>query len=416
MSFLRKGFLCCTLFLSFLPAANASDVNFYLLRLPDKPLPQVRKIAVFDFQGKPELGRRMADLVISALLEERRGLDENKAKSYLQGARTNVFQLVERSQIAKIFEEQKMSMAGLIDDQDLARLGELIGADVIITGMVNANSEDINKREKRVKRKKKAKDETYYVNCKTRKAEARVSLRIIDVNTAQILGTKEATASETSKRCGSSIERMKTVESLLQKNLEELPNQGLINYFNPFFKKKRFDFEDIKHKKIKGIGKDAKRAAKRYDLDGAYALYKKIEDQDPYNDRVHYNLAILDMMVGNYENSHRHFSMAFQLKDKKSYKKAMDFAQKMVRNSKILAGYNIKVEKHEFQTNKAILSKVKLRGGSDKRHAVQSAPNRDVIAWVPGGISLDVISKEKGWYKVKLIDGKIGYLNEKDVQ
>jgi len=63
------------------------------------------------------------------------------------------------------------------------------------------------------------------------------------------------------------------------------------------------------------------------------------------------------------------------------------------------------------------MDRVKLRGSSKIRIPVYASPGKGkVITKVPGGISLDFISNEKEFYKVKLINGQEGYINIKDAK
>jgi uncharacterized protein YgiM (DUF1202 family) len=39
-----------------------------------------------------------------------------------------------------------------------------------------------------------------------------------------------------------------------------------------------------------------------------------------------------------------------------------------------------------------------------------------VVAKIPGGISFEIVEKATGWYKIKLIGGKMGYIEAKNVK
>ena len=82
------------------------------------------KIAVLDFELQGEgyktadMGQIVAEWLITALVKEGR------------------FDVVERRLLAKLMEEQKLSMTGIIDETSATQLGKLLGVKVIVSGSV----------------------------------------------------------------------------------------------------------------------------------------------------------------------------------------------------------------------------------------------------------------------------------------
>lgn len=82
------------------------------------------KIAVLDFQLQgqghetADMGKIVAEWLITALVKEGR------------------FEVVERRLLRKILEEQKLVMAGVVDENSATQLGKLLGVKVIISGSV----------------------------------------------------------------------------------------------------------------------------------------------------------------------------------------------------------------------------------------------------------------------------------------
>ncbi|MBD3226405.1 MAG: hypothetical protein GF313_16875 [Caldithrix sp.] len=79
-------------------------------------------VAVFPFENKgtnQNLGEVILDKLITALLNIER------------------FRVIERSQLERILEEQKLSMSGIIDASTAVELGKGIGVDVILLGSVS---------------------------------------------------------------------------------------------------------------------------------------------------------------------------------------------------------------------------------------------------------------------------------------
>ncbi len=80
------------------------------------------KIAIVEF---PDLDGKSSDL-------GRYLAEELTTRLFLTGG----FQIIERSQIRKIIEEQKLSASGLVDEATASRLGRLLGVDALAIGTV----------------------------------------------------------------------------------------------------------------------------------------------------------------------------------------------------------------------------------------------------------------------------------------
>jgi hypothetical protein len=77
-------------------------------------------VAVLDYEasapGNKDMGAQMADVLTARLSVE------------------DSFQLVERSGIAKILDEQKLKLVGLVDQEQAAKVGKLLGAKLLVMG------------------------------------------------------------------------------------------------------------------------------------------------------------------------------------------------------------------------------------------------------------------------------------------
>jgi len=113
----------------------AQDVTVFVLSPPEKELPGVEKISIMNFKG--DKGKLLADYMTSFLMQDERGIHDlsgnlfskgTEGKTYLKGARTNVFSLVERTEIDKVLQEQNLSNSGLIDDTQAAEIGKILGS------------------------------------------------------------------------------------------------------------------------------------------------------------------------------------------------------------------------------------------------------------------------------------------------
>lgn len=83
----------------------------------------------------------------------------------------------------------------------------------------------------------------------------------------------------------------------------------------------------------------------------------------------------------------------------------------------MLASLGVELEKYEFAVSNSEMTstlspKIKLKGGAKDRFLIKKTPhsNAETLAKIPGGLELDLLEKEGDWIKVRLIDGKIGYV------
>ena len=150
--------------------------------LPCKATTEFKKIkvAVLDFQLQGEgydtqdMGKIVSEWLITALVKEGR------------------FEVVERRLLEQIFQEHKLIMTGVVDEQSATQVGKLLGVKVIISGSVL-----------------KLKNYT------------EVNARIIDVESASII-TAENAKSTTTER----LEEL--VVEMAQKIIKDFPLQGYI--------------------------------------------------------------------------------------------------------------------------------------------------------------------------------------------
>jgi curli biogenesis system outer membrane secretion channel CsgG len=74
------------------------------------------RIALLPISGDPAVAREAYDLIT------------------MQFINSGKYDMVERAEIDKILAEQQLGMTGLVDDNTAARLGHIMGAQIIITG------------------------------------------------------------------------------------------------------------------------------------------------------------------------------------------------------------------------------------------------------------------------------------------
>ncbi|MDZ7263455.1 MAG: hypothetical protein ONB16_02640 [candidate division KSB1 bacterium] len=375
-------------------------------------------------------GEKMANLMIAALLEEDRGirdvgsgflgLSKKEGKSFQQGARTNVFEIVERSQIARVMQELQLAQTGIVDEAQAAQVGKMLGVDAIITGTVTVSCNDQWVKETR-KDKKKG---NYTVDCNKRAASAFATIRFIQVETGQVIGSKQAQHKEELKKCeGEYGSELPTPETTVDKCLQTVAAE-LVKYFAPRFELQKMELAKIEGNEYKRYAETAKNALDRYDLDTAYLQYVAIVESDPYNHAALFNVGVLEEAVGNYSRALEKYTMAAKLKSKEDkYFKAQSRVAKQVGFWEKLNAMGIYLQERKFevsseQVQQATIAKIQVNGSSSERFEIKAEPNSGspTLVKVPGEIELELLEPAGDWYKVKLLDGREGFIAKKNAK
>jgi len=426
----------------------AKSIQFFVLSPPEQPLEDVKKIAVPDFVDArnhyPSLdGERAAAYIIESLLEKHRGIHavskgifrkDRPGKTYQNGFETDFYTIAERSRINKIIREQKFSHSGLVDEKQAAKLGKLLGVDAIIIGTADANAD-----------KTKCYDKSEKVYYYKYEAAATLSMRIIDVNSGEIIGQKEVTKTESvreeieksksskkkSKKgiLGTVNEVIKTIDKLENKTPEEsldiMRKEAIrsaayesVLYFAPSFRLEKIEPKTLKSKEYKGKGKDALKFLERDEFARSLGIYTAIVEEDPYNHRAIYMQGVIYELASDYDKALERYNIAYRIyEDSKDYHRAIARVEGQKALWAQLNQIGIQITGIDIHVAAVHIDKVKLRGDSKIRIPVYDSPGKNkIVEKVPGGIRLDVISNEKDFYKVKLITGKEGYINIKDVK
>lgn len=404
-------------FLTGLSVTHAQSFSSYLLSPPSNYMEGVKKISILDFEGRN--GKEMADYLAAELIQEFRGTGGTvgssyftkgkPVKNYQKGARTNVYSLVERSELDKVLKEQNISNSGLIDDSQAAEIGKLLGIDAMLTGSVSYTSKD----EQKTLTYTDQNGNKHYSYCTTRTVTAEGHLKIINVNTGQIIGTIVKTSVASDEKCDDKKSSLYSVEELAKVCYNSLATK-LANYFNPVFVPVEFEFEKIKDKEYKDKAKQAIDYLEIGDLNNAFSIYKSIYDIDPYNCAAAANIARLYEIVGNYDKALEYWQLAAEV-DAVAYNEEIQFAQKLKDYGKIFEGLGIVMEQTEFtQKSDALSEKVTTRGSKSDKYNVRSNPDEssDVVAKVPGDTEFTVIEESGDYYLVKLLGGKQGYIHK----
>ncbi len=398
---------------------NAQDIEAFILNVPEKQLENVHKIAVLNFEGQE--GQLMPDLINEELAKENRGIFDQqgdmwtkskKGVTYINGAKTNCLQIVDKGQLQNALNQQSITNNGVITEEQASKLGQLLSFDAMITGKVSFTSND--------EQKKTTYDNGSYDLYSTRTVKTEVTVKIISTANGQILGTKSFTAAYYATNTAKnqpSYPGFPDVNPLIDKGLKEIAPL-ITNYFVPYYTKSVFKFDKIKVKEVADKAKEASKYLEKGDLNNAFSIYKAIYDADNYNANAAYNLGLLYMMVGDDQEAKNYLEIAYQLNNDNDYKKVLDYSIQRQSFANIFKIYGINVEKYEFKTNSnALAEKVRISGSKSDRFDVYTTPNgTEVVAKVPGDTEFVVLKKDGDWILIQLLGGKQGYINKKNTK
>jgi len=137
------------------------------------------------------------------------------------------FTIVSRNDFNRIVEEQKIQNSGLVDQETVVDIGNLIGAQAIISGNVGrATSQDSYFYERRSRcADKKCKELIYYkVRCKKRIVGLSAELRMVDVSQGDIIYADTMNRSRTYTHCSDDSRALPSREMVAQDLAESIAN------------------------------------------------------------------------------------------------------------------------------------------------------------------------------------------------
>jgi len=389
---------------------------------PEKYLNDVSKITVLDFSG--DKGKEIATQITNLLLQEDFGI-YNTAGSLFSSAKegitfqdfikTNIFTVVERSQLDKVLAEQNFSNTGLIDDNQATQIGALMGLDAIITGSVKITTKD----EEKTNTYKDSNGISRKEYCTKRYVTTTVSMKILDVNTGQILGNKIVEYTATDNKCDKERSNLKSV-SVLADDCILVNAVQLMYYFNPFFVKYKFTFQKNSNKEFKSKTKEAENYLKNNDFESAFSIFKSIYDEDPYNAKMAVNLGGIYFIYGDFQNALKYYKIGLELEpSNKDYLSSVKTTEKLLELSEFYAKHGRPFEFKNLEAKDDALSNiVTTKGTKSDRIEVKASKGvtSETVARVPGSTQFTVIEQDAEWILIKLLGGDQGYINVKDIK
>jgi curli biogenesis system outer membrane secretion channel CsgG len=434
----NRYFLACAICFLLLSGESSycqflSGNDFYAntVEAPELTLESAKKIAILNFtdENNPSynywndtrnMGGKVADAIVANLLNDSYGLEKSRPL-YFTGFRTNIFTVVERSQLDNVLKEQKLGVSGAIGDSEASQAGKLLGLDVIISGAVSYSHRDAKDQSST----KDDKGNVTYTYTVSRIVNASARVKFIKVETGQVLAVKEFTTETRESKSDHKIypySQLASADVIAERAFNTL-SHSVTKYFMPSYSYTGLDIMKIK-KEYKDQYKEAVDYMKDKRIDKALIVFNDIYSKDSYNQECANNLAVLYEGTANYEKALEFYKVSAELNpEKKSFKEAITRTENLIKLKKMLeTNYDVKIVSYEFAEagsgSSKLADKVTTRGKTKDRYDVRETPNETgaVVAKVPGDTEFEVIEKSGNWVKIKLLGGKSGYIVNSDVR
>jgi curli biogenesis system outer membrane secretion channel CsgG len=136
-----------------------------------------KRVAVVDFEDRAhygyDIGKGVADMLVTALVESKK------------------FMVIERSELEQVLNEQGLGQSGLVTPQSAAKVGQLLGAEMLVTGSVTEFGEKESKVGGGLGRLG-----GLNVGVSKKMARVAVDIRLVNVNTGEIIAAKSASGED----------------------------------------------------------------------------------------------------------------------------------------------------------------------------------------------------------------------------
>lgn len=261
-------------------------------------------------------------IAVTSFLNDRVGLggkiEAKLANQKIDGK--NFFTLISRTDIDKVIKEQKLQNSGLIDTSTIVDVGNLLGAEAIISGDVGeATSNDTYYYESRVAcADKECKHlTTYQVGCTKRVAGLSAQIRMVDVAKGDIIYADTMSKSAEYTHCRDDSRAIPSTDMIAQ-NLANSIASNFTYKLTPHYRyfdvalldDPDLDYTDEQEKLLENALEYVEQ--KRYDK--AEKLLMELIDSTAQQSYVaFYNLGVVEEAQGDYEKAQEYYKMADDL-------------------------------------------------------------------------------------------------------
>lgn len=230
------------------------------------------------------------------------------------------FTIVSRNDFNRIVEEQRIQNSGLVDEETVVEIGNLIGAQAIISGNVGrATSQDTYFYERRSRcADKKCKEYIYYkVRCKKRVVGLSAELRMVDISEGDIIYADTMNRSRTFTHCSDDSRALPSREMAAQDLAESIAN-SFIYKLTPHYRNfgvilledPDLDYSDEQEQLLEVSLEYIEQG--RFDKAEQF-LIQLIDSTDSQSYVAFYNLGVVKEAEGNYNEAKEYYENADNL-------------------------------------------------------------------------------------------------------
>ncbi|ADN08726.1 CsgG/HfaB family protein [Sulfurimonas autotrophica] len=230
------------------------------------------------------------------------------------------FTIVSRNDINKVIEEQKLQNSGLVNDENIVKVGEFIGAQAIISGNVSpVTKQDSYFYEPRVRcaNKKCSELETYNVRCMKRLVGLSAEIKIVDVTKGDIIYADTLSRSTSFKHCADDSRAIPSKTMVAQKLAEDIADEFTYK-LTPHYR--RFNVKLLEDPDLDYTDEQEKllEFSLKYIEKGRYSkaeqLLKELVDSTNMKSYVpFYNLGVIKEAQGKYKEAKEYYEYADNL-------------------------------------------------------------------------------------------------------
>jgi len=232
----------------------------------------------------------------------------------------NYFTIVSRSDFDRIIKEQKIQNSGLVDQKMAVEVGNLIGAQAIISGDVSRPTlSDTRYYEERYRcADKKCKTFVVYrVRCTKRVINLGAEVRIVDVSHGDVIHAKSFQKSSVYNHCSDDSRTLPSREMAAQRLAAVIADEftyKLLPHYRTFevtlLEKPDLDYDDRQEKLLKVSIEYIKQS--RYDKAQQF-LFELVDSTGEQSYVAFYNLGVLKEAEGNYKDAQEYYKTADDL-------------------------------------------------------------------------------------------------------
>jgi curli biogenesis system outer membrane secretion channel CsgG len=297
--------LAVTSLLLFLLSGCAQKVDVRALEPAEiDRIAYTRKITVTNFQNdKVGLSNKIEANLASLLIDNK-----------------NYFTIISRNDFDKIIKEQEIQNSGLVEEGAALSVGELIGAEAIISGNVSSpTSQDTHFVETRSKcGDKKCSYFVYYkVNCKNRAVGLSAEVRIVDIEKGDVIFADRLTRDAIYKHCSDYSSALPSTEMAAQKLSASMADE-FTHRLSPHYKtfsvtlleEPDLDYNDEQEKLLEVSLEYIEQG--RYDKAEGY-LGELIDTTESQSYVAFYNLGVIKEAQGKYAEAKEYYENADKL-------------------------------------------------------------------------------------------------------